>query len=1035
MVGVTKDEMNQIRVIHERRDKDGGSNYKVQRSLLQVDSLEINNQGSKAADYAKIHTRSKFLNFQGKSVSGGLKNGDEIAVVIDDVDTTNLVGAYNFYFNLRDESGYNIDGYMNGGTETYGIQRDEDSRFQGHKYLDGADNSMSVKLVQSTQEANANVINFRAGCEIQLMIKTPATLSSGRQVIFSRLDNRFGIEIGIEKLSSKYYMFCNTRTDNSKSDSVSYDAKSNYDSSNNADPDDDLEVNLDKEYFIRVHRLHDDRMIGNPYHTQETCRFNMTIESNEATLPATKGQQNFLHHHSNNDLDDFDEIKFMEYGAHDNPNTVIPAFFMSNQAGGENFRGRLYGARIYTKALEDWQWTRAYKRLVPTNTMKFAGKIDSANLGWDGTSEVVVLSYGKLLLHTEIDGQLFTDADSSIIKDQRLETTIEDIITRYNATKVDVQGAGTGHLGKDVKFQWMFSNEGYISNSGATTGNEYKNEDDYTTTGSGAKNWKDIDHADHKYSPRHIMSLVPSGSILEYCRILAILGGKEYNTAQTAFEHFNGADQFFVLPRKVLVFESSDIDNHCYLSTSRDCKAQNLGNNSSKVFNDVTVFGKGEVESMKVGLPQIQEGGTYIPTLPSGTGQKQIVGVQVFRTLGTGVRDDTYGELVRADGVTASWADYEWDGNRFRFNKTFDNTGGIRDSQTTGSTEIILGKDGYYYSRIGVIIQGSNSAIGQTIDTIRFCMKKVGDPDGTFQFRVYDSDGDLVAKCQPQPVSVGQGYDTNAGGGIPTSYTDGNGDIQYVTQNINEVNGVSASTYTIQEDDRFVCEWVTGTLNDTNNYIKMKEDSAHSSTKETTRYGTASSNQWNESRNNTVLFKLERAVGVGNNSLEIIFHYLNMNSYDDVDGDHASKDEEGTLFKRKHEVSIKEIGLRTLAVYVPQMEDINTTASLCRRMLASSAEAKDRVEVINPKISIGFNVGTKVNLYSDAHNIKGKDYVVQAIKYSVPEMKTYIQLGEHNYDFLDKMEAALQYIRAQEKTGEEGNKFPLVTLQGIVPAP
>ena len=178
MVGVTKDEMNQIRVIHERRDKDGGSNYKVQRSLLQVDSLEINNQGSKAADYAKIHTRSKFLNFQGKSVSGGLKNGDEIAVVIDDVDTTNLVGAYNFYFNLRDESGYNIDGYMNGGTETYGIQRDEDSRFQGHKYLDGADNSMSVKLVQSTQEANANVINFRAGCEIQLMIKTPATLSS-----------------------------------------------------------------------------------------------------------------------------------------------------------------------------------------------------------------------------------------------------------------------------------------------------------------------------------------------------------------------------------------------------------------------------------------------------------------------------------------------------------------------------------------------------------------------------------------------------------------------------------------------------------------------------------------------------------------------------------------------------------------------------------------------------------------------------------------------------------------------------------------
>ena len=1027
--------MNQIRVIQERRGT-SGSNYKVERSFLPVDSLEINNEGSKAADYAVIHTASKYLNFRGDKLEGGVKIDDELAIVIDDVDTTNLVGAYNFYFNLRDESGYNIDGYMaNSGTENYKIQRHPASRFQGHKYLDGSDNNMSIKLVQSTQEANSNVMNFRSGCEIQLMIRTPTSLSTGRQVIFSRMDSRFGIEIGIEKIDNKYYMFCNTRTDNQSTDGA-YDQKSNYDYSNNPDVDDDLEVNLGKEYFIRVWRNVDDAIISN--HTQQTCRFFMRIESNEATLPAAKGQNNYLHYHTNSNLNDFNKIKFMDYGSYDNPSSVIPAFLMSNQSGGENFKGWLYGVRIYRKALDDWQWTRAYKRLVPTNTMKFAGKVHETKGSWNGTSEITALSYSKDLLTVEIDNEWFPSSggeQGGMIQNKRLEVTIEEMISRFNINKIDTTGAGTGELGKDIPFGWYFSNEGYTQNSDAVEDDEYKNEDDYSNT----TNWKKIGHADHQFSPRKIHTLVPSGFLLLYCRYLAILGGKQYNNARTAFEHFNGADQFFMLPRRVLIFESSDIDNHCYFSTSRDCKAKNLGNSASKVYNDVTVFGQGEVKSTATSVGSVEPNSETYLSLPTGSGKKQLVGIDAFRTLGTGVRDDTYGKLVRSrtEGNTDGWDDYEWDGDKVTWKKGFDNSGGIRDSQTTGSTEIYLGKDGYHLSRIGVIIQGNNSAIGQTIDTIRFCMKKVGDPDGTFQFRVYDDNGNLVAKCQPQPVLVEAGYDGNAGSGIPTSYTDGNGDIQYVTQNIKEVNGVSASTYTIQEDDRFVCEWVTGTLNDTNNYIKMKEDSAHSSTKETTIYGTATSNQWNDNTNDTVLFKLERTIGVGSVSLQVVLHYLDMTSYGNVDGSDTTNREnnQANMFNNQHLPSIKQNGLRNLGVYVPTFEDTTTTASLSKRILGATAEVKDRVFIENPRISIGFNVGTKVNLYSDEHNIKGKDYIVQAIKYSVPEMKTYIALGEHNYDFLDKMEAALLDIKALEKSGKEGESFPLMTLQGMVTSP
>ena len=180
------------KIIHEKRTIDS-SNYKVARSQLKLKYGEVNIEGSRAVD------NGKFV------VEGGhtITTDDNIAFISDDVNIDHLCFAMNFYYNVRDESGYNIDGHRIDSSDdpNYGLET-SNNRYQGHKYLDCTDNTQVIRCKQSQYENNKTAINFEDGREIQLHIKTPApdTWSADeKQIIFSRMDSNAGKDIVLKR--------------------------------------------------------------------------------------------------------------------------------------------------------------------------------------------------------------------------------------------------------------------------------------------------------------------------------------------------------------------------------------------------------------------------------------------------------------------------------------------------------------------------------------------------------------------------------------------------------------------------------------------------------------------------------------------------------------------------------------------------------------------------------------------------------------------------------------------------------------------
>ena len=234
---------------------------------------------------------------------------------------------------------------------------------------------------------------------------------------------------------------------------------------------------------------------------------------------------------------------------------------MSDDSQNNNFSGRVYAVRFYNQALTNRDASKVYDRIMPMNTMKFGGEVSKVDARWNGTLSIQAVGWSKSLLHATIDEDMFSG--ESFIEGANgsetglLDKTIQDMITQYNSSKIDSRGTQTASgsnswvekLGKDVVYKMKFANEGY-----SATG--YTDEDD-----AGTPSWK---VKTNQYNPRHISKLLPTGTLLTYCRLLAVIGGNEADSSGTEI-HKNGADQFYVLPRKVLIFESSEIPNHCYL--------------------------------------------------------------------------------------------------------------------------------------------------------------------------------------------------------------------------------------------------------------------------------------------------------------------------------------------------------------------------------------------------------------------------------------------------------------------------------------
>ena len=617
-----------VRVVHEARSVASG-NYSVKRSIIPIDYLEVDIQGTKAIDSAVISTKSKYISNGDQNYA--INRGDVISIITDDVATENLVGAYNFYRTLRDESGYNIDGVaVNSTTEAYGVETSVGSRFQGQKYLDCESQPKSIKLMQSTEEGNNETINFNGGCEIQMWFKTPASMSGSKQIIYQRMDSNRGIEVGIEKSGSNYYMYWSTRIQKTGS-STKYNETTIGD-----DTRENMEVELGKEYFFRLWR-EDDYVQNNAY---KKAVFKGTVNADT----------------TNNGFHTTSFSSDGEYWLDHTDGTNIPTYIGSDSSGttSTSFRGRLFALRVYSHRLESARGSFPYsyglttllhKRLMPSLTMKFSGTVDKIEEKFGGRAIINCIGWSSIL-----DAELGDNiVGSSEITDQLLETTIQNIFNGINTTSnkiIDNTGYVAGSkLGKDVQFKFNFSNP--------------NDEDDYGTTNT----FQDKDHASHKYSPRHISKLMPTNKMIDLVRILAILGGREIDSSGN-YWHNNGADQFFMHPRKVLIFESGEIDNHAYCSPTQGFRLDKRGSNMQGLYNDVFVFGDVKVKEAlaQINSPNAQSYAltTYYSGL-SKTNRKAIVGIEVFRS-------NNGNTLTFQERATPST--YTWDGKNLTFNSS-----------------------------------------------------------------------------------------------------------------------------------------------------------------------------------------------------------------------------------------------------------------------------------------------------------------------------------------------------------------------------
>lgn len=142
--------MSSYTVFTERRNYTPNP-YTVIRNKLNAYEGDINIAGSRAVDNAKFVVASPV----------DIKIGDTVSCIADDVDTSELIGAWNFYHNLRDESGYNLDATVASGTLVYARETLESSRFRGHPYIDfNASSSPVVQIVPTASENNLSLIHI-----------------------------------------------------------------------------------------------------------------------------------------------------------------------------------------------------------------------------------------------------------------------------------------------------------------------------------------------------------------------------------------------------------------------------------------------------------------------------------------------------------------------------------------------------------------------------------------------------------------------------------------------------------------------------------------------------------------------------------------------------------------------------------------------------------------------------------------------------------------------------------------------------------
>ena len=720
--------MTKYSIFNERRIYTA-SPFTVIRNKLKVIDGDVNISGSRSVDNAKFIVASPV----------DVKLGDIISFITDDIDTDELIGAWNFYYNLKDESGYNIDAVDTAGNIVYVRETQTSSRFLGHPYIDFNASNPVVTIIPSIGENNHTIINFDNDSTIVLWCRIPALSTGQSQIIFDRSTTNNGIKIGVKESGGNKYVFLRVKGSSGSWQETAFNANT-------------------------LVTTGTDVMVGVESYS--------SFGSNQYKISVNGGAGNYKTYSGNIE----------------NNNTPQIRLGLSDTLG-ERFTGRLYSMRMYTKVLTSTDYATLFRRKQPYSTMKFAGKVTSVDKGNTATKISAAGFSSELLLRTELTASLASHlTDNGTYTNTLLEDIISNIITAVNTNVLDAN---------DQKYEFVFDNVG--------------DEDD-----DRSEDWKKIENP---YHMRNINTLDVSGKLVALAQILSILGGKEYDSSGNLI-HNNGADSFFMLPRKVLVFESSDIESHANYTIGKN-NIYDGGFDNNSVFNDVSVFGKGEVDYFNI---------------------YQSISAPVTNQLDIGL---LLGDTKQFMGII----------------------------QTDGYHNPIYYRQLRYAGTLG---------------------------DDTFN---YDS--------------------------------------------LNEI-------------------------------LHYKVSSAYI------------------------------------DYLNITVAYLDLSNNSDALTSLPTSDQRTYYYQKQNDASIKEHGKKSKKMFFPILEDMTTTAAVCRRILGANATATRKMTVVVPNLTNSIHIGTKVRVTSILSKVYNKELTVRSIQYKFPDFKTIVTVGDYKYDFLDNIGTLANTVSAQE---------------------
>tara|TARA_R110000765_G_scaffold31152_2_gene73015 strand:- start:7 stop:2211 length:2205 start_codon:yes stop_codon:yes gene_type:complete len=722
-------------IFNERRNYTA-SPFTVIRNKLKIIDGDVNIAGSRSVDNAKFIVKSPV----------DVKLGDIVSFITDDIDTDELIGAWNFYFNLKDESGYNLDASDQANDTVYVRETQTASRFLGHPYLDFNTPNPRIVIEPTTLENNSTLINFDNDSSIVIWCKVPSLSSNESQIIFDRSNTNRGIKIGVKESGGSNYVFLKV-----KGASGAW-----------------TETTLNANTLVQNQS---DIMI---------CAESYSFGSSQYKVSVNGGSGNYAVY--SGDIED-GNLPRIRLGLSDTLS--------------ERYDGRIYSMRMYSKIISDTDKATLFKRKQPYSTMKFAGKVTSVDKGNTATKISAAGFSSELLLRTELTASLASNlTDNGVYKyssssgtNTLLENIISDIITAVNTNVLDTN---------DQKYEFVFDN----------TGDE---DDDASVV------WKDKTKT---YHMRNVNTLDVSGKLVTLAQILSILGGKEYDSSGNLI-HNNGADSFFMLPRKVLIFESSDIESHSNYTVGHN-NIYDGGFDINSVFNDVSIFGKGEIEYFNI---------------------YQSISAPVTNQLDLG--------------------------------------------SLLGNTKQFMGiiqADGYH-----------------------------------------------------NPIYYRQ--------------------LRYSS--------------TLSGDDVF-------------NYDSLNEILHYKVTSTYIDY------------------------------LNITIAYLDLSNNSDALTSLPTSNERTYYYQQQNDASIKEHGKKSKKMFFPILEDMTTTAAVCRRVLGANATSTRTMTVVVPNLTNSIHIGTKVRVTSTLSKVYNKELTVRSIQYKFPDFKTIVTVGDYKYDFLDNIGSLANTVSAQE---------------------